>query len=357
MNPKRIRLKDYQFLQQVLNEGVLMEKVSQDTANSLLSGYEPNKDFSFIRVLTAIGSLLLGFGVLSFIASNWEDMTRPLKLAVIIGFLIAFNLAGYFNQKKYPKTAAALFYVGALIYGAGIFLVQQMFHLSVNSHFAFFLWATGLVPLMLLRKDVVLNFFTMLLYFIWLITSTLDMNQFPWYGLLITLPYYFVWYTNKEKEQSVLFLSNTFLLFWLFFAAIDLDLHGLWIALFFFALGIFKLYQKHMVLNLHGNLLIGIAGLNLTSPYIWDLAEKGTQYSLPAIGFAVAFGLYLLKRIHSGSLFAIVLICALIIRYYVDLTYDFLPKSLFFILGGLLLLGFGYYFERRRRKGGLKNEL
>lgn len=355
MDHKKITTKQYDFLKGALTHWVTEAQISQEQADALISSYEPSKEFNFIRVLTAIGSLLLGFGVLSFIASNWEYMNRPVKLIVIVGFLVAFNLGAYFTRKTYPKTSAALLYVGALIYGAGIFLIEQMFHLSSAAQYSFFLWATGLIPLVLLTRDKILSTFTLVLYIIWLFTGTFDFSQFPWYGILITLPYYYLW--HRFKDQGLLFLANTFSLFWLFFGALDLEIHGLWIALFFFGLGLIQVYQKQLAPYVHGNILIGIAGLSLTSPRLWDLAEKGIEYSIPAIAFAVLFGLYLLWRIHKGSLFSIVLICALIVRYYVDLTYDFLPKSIFFIVGGLILLGFGYSFERRRRKGGLNNEL
>ncbi len=354
MDIKSVTTRQYAFLKSALTHWVSNQQLSQEKADELISSYEPSKAFNFIRVLTAIGSLLLGFGVLSFIASNWEYMARPLKLFVIIGFLVAFNLAGYFLKENYPKTSSALLYVGALIYGAGIFLIEQMFHLSSAEQYSFFIWATGLIPLMLLTRDRVISAFTLVLYMIWLVTSTFEFNQFPWYGFLVCLPYYALWL--RHKEQGILFLANTFGLFWLFFGALDLDLQGLWIALIFFALGLFQVYQKQITPYIHGNILLGVAGLSLTSPVLWDLSERGIEYSIPAIGFAILFGLYLLRRIHKGSLFSIVLVCALIVRYYVDLTYDFLPKSIFFIIGGLILLGFGYSFERKRRKGGLNNE-
>lgn len=357
MDMKKITNRQYDFLKSALNQWVDQSQISEEKAAELIAGYEPSKTFNFIRVLTAIGSLLLGFGVLSFIASNWEYMNRPVKLMVIVGFLIAFNLASYWTRKTYPKTSAALLYVGALIYGAGIFLIEQMFHLSSAAQYSFLFWATGLIPLVLLTRDKILSTFTLVLYIIWLFTGTFDFNQFPWYGILITLPYYYLW--HRHKDQGLLFLANTFSLFWLFFGALDLEIHGLWIALFFFGLGLglIQAYQKQLAPYIHGNILLGIAGLSLTNPRLWDLAEKGVEYSVPAVVFALLFGLYLLWRIQKGSLFSIILVCALIVRYYVDLTYDFLPKSIFFILGGLILLGFGYSFERNRRKGGLDNEL
>ncbi len=355
MSNKKISSTQYLFLKNTLQDWVRENALSAEQADQLIEGYEPTQTFSFIRILSAIGSLLLGFGILSFIASNWDVMSRPLKLVTIIGFLIAFNLSGYLMRKSYPKTSAALFYVGALIYGAGIFLIEQLFHISSSNQTSFLLWAVGLLPLAFLRKDIILKVSTLVLFFIWLFSSTLEANLFPWLGIILLLPFYLLYI--QKKDVLLLFLTNAFGLLWLLMAFFELEIDTLWIAFAFFILGLILLYQKQLILAVQGNLLIGISGLTLTIPEIWDLSNKGTSYFIPAIIFAVALSLYLLKRIHGGSLFSIVLICALIIRYYVDLTYDFLPKSIFFIIAGLILLGFGYSFERRRRQGGVNHEL
>lgn len=355
MDTKKISPRQYQFLQKALQNWVDEEALAADQAVSLLAGYEPVRSVSFIRVLTAIGSLLIGVGVLSFIASNWDIMSRPLKLAVLIGFFAAFNLGGYLVRNLYPRTASALFYVAALIYGAGIFLIEQMYHFSANTHSSFLLWSVGLIPLAVLRRDMVLSVFSLGLTAVWLTTATLDAQQFPWLGFLPVLPLVLAYW--QKKNELLLFCMTAVGLLWTLLALNELDLDGLWVALFFFALSLAFLYQKSLTLNIQGNLLMGISGLFLTFPDLWNLSHQANASSAGAISFAIGFGLYLLWRIQKGSLFAIALICGLIVRYYVDLTYDFLPKSVFFIIGGVILLGFGYSFERRRRKGGLTHEL
>jgi uncharacterized membrane protein len=76
-----------------------------------------------------------------------------------------------------------------------------------------------------------------------------------------------------------------------------------------------------------------------------------------SIVFSVLFVLLLLAYVRTGSLMALVFVCATILRFYFDTFFDFMPKSFFFIIGGLILLGFGFYFERlRNRKGGILNE-
>ena len=91
-----------------------------------------------------------------------------------------------------------------------------------------------------------------------------------------------------------------------------------------------------------------MTGVILTIPDIWDVLVTAQSASPVSILFALAFMALLFVLIRKGSIISLIFVCITIFRYYTD-TFAFLPKSLFFIVGGLLLLGFGYYFERMRK--------
>ena len=67
----------------------------------------------------------------------------------------------------------------------------------------------------------------------------------------------------------------------------------------------------------------------------------GECVGLILFGVAVRSKLYL--NMGMGFFFALV-VC----RYF-DSTWRYLPRSLFFIVGGLLLLGLGFFLEKKRR--------
>jgi uncharacterized membrane protein len=92
------------------------------------------------------------------------------------------------------------------------------------------------------------------------------------------------------------------------------------------------------VTHVQGHMLHGIAALFLT-------------YEFSFI-FAIVYLIFLLYLVNKGNLVSIAIICALILRYYIDYSYDFLPKSLVFIISGIILISFGFFFERQRKKGG-----
>jgi uncharacterized membrane protein len=97
------------------------------------------------RILIAISALLFGLGVISFFAFNWQDMPKWLKLATIFTAFLAAHGGGYiYGQIREKNTLAEFFHLlGTLLFGAGIMLVAQIYH--INDHFpnGVLLWSGG----------------------------------------------------------------------------------------------------------------------------------------------------------------------------------------------------------------------
>ncbi len=114
-----------------------------------------------IKIILRIGALLIGAGIFSFIASNWQFMDRPLKVIVILVSMISVYLAGWLLQEKsqMTKTGEYLILLGTIIYGAGIFLVGQMFNIRANWPDGMILWLIGtLIMEICINLQSLLNF-------------------------------------------------------------------------------------------------------------------------------------------------------------------------------------------------------
>lgn len=98
-----------------------------------------------VNILVAIGAVLIGAGIFSFVAANWDGMGSALKMTVILVALLLVNgLAWYLKeQKNYPKAGVALYFLGNLIYGAGIFLTAQIFNIQAGWPDGFMMWMIG----------------------------------------------------------------------------------------------------------------------------------------------------------------------------------------------------------------------
>ncbi|NTV31088.1 DUF2157 domain-containing protein [candidate division WWE3 bacterium] len=98
-----------------------------------------------INYIVLGGAILVGAGMFSFIASNWQLLPSEVKVLVILmGMSAAYGLGWWFREARdYVKTGNALLLLGNLIYGGGIFLVGQIFHISANWPDGFILWLIG----------------------------------------------------------------------------------------------------------------------------------------------------------------------------------------------------------------------
>lgn len=98
-----------------------------------------------VLIILTIAAVLVAAGVFSFIASNWQQMGKPLKIAVLVVSTLAMHLGGWFaaEKREYPKLGGSLYMLGTLLYGASIFLVGQIFNASSQWPDGFILWMFG----------------------------------------------------------------------------------------------------------------------------------------------------------------------------------------------------------------------
>lgn len=336
--------------------------ISTDQVNEILNQYTIESKLNFLKILVLIGSILVGLGILSFVASNWIYMGNPLRFMLIVILFIAANLSSFKLRDSYPKVSQGLLYLSVLVYGAGIFLIGQMFHFGGHFTGAFLLWGVGILPVTLIFKDQLIYFFTHLLFLVYL-NGYFSLSETP-YLIFAIIPTLF--YLNKYFNYSKIgtFLNNLIFLNTITFLGLEtLKLDALYVLLVLFGLGLTMTFAKIKfnteVFRLQGSMVIGISGLVLTFKEIWreaiynNLNETAQLPFTISLIFTVLFLTLLFYLVKKRNLIALIFICVTIFRFYVDTLIDFMPKSLFFITGGLILLGFGFYFEKLRKdKGG-----
>lgn len=361
MNKRPIKKKNYAMIKAELDYFSSAGLLSAYQKERILEQYEIKNGLNFIRVLLVVGAILLGMGVLSFIASNWMYMGKAAKFFLILFSIAGVDVVGYKLEGMYPKTSRAMYYIGALLYGAGIFLIGQMFNLGGEFEGAMLLWALGIIPIGWFLKDVIiLTFSTGLLSFYANAYFLLHNATLP-YTLFVIIPV--MYYINKKINYSkvLTFFLNALsmnLLALILLKILDFEELPIIPLLIFFVIGVVMVFvpvneKLKGVFEFQGHLLHGITGIYLTFSEVWKESFFGEHFNIAFSILYFFFSLFLIKR---GSLTSIVIVCALVLRFYIDISYDFLPKSMVFIIGGLILIGFGYYFENKRKKGGKNRE-
>ncbi len=134
---------------ELLGQGIKIDRI-QANLNSLTSDQQKeDTQKKTINIILTFAALLVGAGIFSFIASNWQVMDKPIKISIIVLSMLTSYALGWSLKEKYQllKTGEALILLGAIIFGAGIFLVAQMFHIRANWPDGFILWMLGTIAL------------------------------------------------------------------------------------------------------------------------------------------------------------------------------------------------------------------
>jgi uncharacterized membrane protein len=112
----------------------------------------------FVIALCGLAALLFAAAVFLLVGFNWEALTAAGKLAVVFGILISTYAIGIVSWRMgYPRLAEVIFFVAALLYGAAIWLIAQIFHMSAHYPDGFFWWAVGVLPLALILDTLLLH--------------------------------------------------------------------------------------------------------------------------------------------------------------------------------------------------------
>ncbi|WP_219835972.1 DUF2157 domain-containing protein [Paenibacillus sp. R14(2021)] len=393
------------WLQQEGPEWTRKGIISQDQLGQLLAYYPERKRAA--GLIPLLGSMLVGLGILSFIAANWGDISQLMRL-ILIGIMIAgFYAAGEtFRRKNHEKLGIGLIGLGLLSFGAGIILVGQMFHLQAYDITSFTVWGCAGLVLTYLVPSRYLFLITLLIFTCSQWYNATEFNDFSFvsFGLMtIGLGFYWLrrqdtllaWLLAASFTIQCLLLVNVmewsftwfFIPVWLLYAVFDWSkarrsiypfqaipliasfLHSLFIVLFWhdgsdstflknlaaeplwFSLALAALFLLSLLGKARSNRLMSSPDWLLAIPFFYLPHGADAAYLLALF----VFSLYLLWRgyaeewpvkINLGTL----LFLTSTMSAYGKLAWDFMDKSIFFILGGVILLALGWFLNRRKKQ-------
>ncbi len=356
---RKLSKSQYKFLSLELKYLGDKQIITKEQVQNSLDMYVSHSSYNFTRVILTIASLLVGLGILTFIASNWKNYSESFKFCLIIFLLAVSAFSSLKTEQSYPKTSRALLYFTAIIFGGGIFLIQQIFNLTFRSSTELFIWGLTILPLALVYKDIVILVLSQILVFSFLVTYDIPI----FYLLLLFALYIALYHKLYILHDNRLLPSLAFIISvsgFLIKILIVLNTNIHWIFASFFVLGLVMISIKHLnlyyvfLINSVGVLLVLVSGIFLTiSSVYYDSSFDSEKI---AMWFAIAYILLLLYWLKKGNIYSIPLICSVILRYYFDLSLEFMSKSFVFIIAGLILGIFGFWFEMKRREGATKNE-
>jgi uncharacterized membrane protein len=94
-----------------------------------------------VLIALILGGILLGAGVLLFVAAHWDQVSPIERLALVVGMLALLHLGAIAAAPRFDGMATALHAVGTVGAGAAIAMVGQIFNMQEHWPAAVLLWA------------------------------------------------------------------------------------------------------------------------------------------------------------------------------------------------------------------------
>ncbi len=103
----------------------------------------------FTLLLIVVGSVLVGLGIITYVAANWQDIPKVFRTLLLFSLFSITNLSGFYLHQKSDKLqqtlGQGLLLIGGITLGATMALMAQMYHISGPLHPLLITWSFGVV--------------------------------------------------------------------------------------------------------------------------------------------------------------------------------------------------------------------
>ena len=121
--------------------GLLDEATEAAIRNYESAQAQPSGQRWQVVLALILGAILLGAGVLLFVAAHWDDVSPVGRLALVMAMLALFHVAGIVSRERFSGFATAMHALGTVASGGAIALVGQIFNMQEHWPAAILLWA------------------------------------------------------------------------------------------------------------------------------------------------------------------------------------------------------------------------
>ena len=95
-------------------------------------------------MLAILGAVLIGFAVMSFVAANWQEISKLTKIVLIFIAMWGAYIAAFVLQKRgHANFAQAAVLIGLGLFGAGIMLIAQIYHIVTDDPGGVLAWCVA----------------------------------------------------------------------------------------------------------------------------------------------------------------------------------------------------------------------
>jgi len=160
-----------------IRDGII-DRAQADRISALYPEDRPPRNWGAL-IFSVIGAIIFGLGIILLFAYNWDAIPKFAKLAVIFSALIGAHGAGFYFRLKGERFAAlseALFALGTILFGSGIWLVAQVYNIDEHYPNAFIVWGSGALLLAWSLPSVSQGVMASILFVLWNSFENFDFN-------------------------------------------------------------------------------------------------------------------------------------------------------------------------------------
>ncbi|MFA5411366.1 MAG: DUF2157 domain-containing protein [Candidatus Omnitrophota bacterium] len=188
------RRRNYRWLQREVPLWEQKNIINPEQGNNILGLYklkriEAKGKMDMVRVLTLIGAIFIGVGVIFFVASNWQRIPAHTKTVLLMAVTIFTFYMGYFfsyEKKGFASLGKSLLFLASLFWGGTIALIAQIYHLPTSGNWLIMLiWAFPIVPIAVFFDNEYVHILASALFLIWNFLYTTHNNAANYYYPLI----------------------------------------------------------------------------------------------------------------------------------------------------------------------------
>lgn len=140
---------DPDALQDEVDEWVREGIITDEQAEEILARYDESERRwpRVVLALSLVGAVLVFAGIALFLATNWQDLSRPARAGVLVAApTLAYigGIAGY--DRNAPRIGHAMCILGAVLVGPSVFLFDSLYALDFAVEWLVFAWLVVMLP-------------------------------------------------------------------------------------------------------------------------------------------------------------------------------------------------------------------
>lgn len=142
---------------------------------------------SLASMFAILGALLIGIGVITFFAANWQAMPKIIKLLALFGTMwAAFSAAAWsLRHEAHNWLAESMLLLGILLFGANIMLIAQIYHIDAHYPDGVFVWSLGALLVAWLLASPAVFVAGLMLATLWSGMEAFDFSRLHWPFLIV----------------------------------------------------------------------------------------------------------------------------------------------------------------------------